>query len=139
MFKAVTATPFASLTGKEIVASDGATTSYSVSDGTKTYTFYGTLAHQAVTSGDFGWNASTGAFSQASGSGVSIDAFRGYIRSSSGSLARLNVNFDDETSGIETMNREPLTVNQTYNLSGQRVSQPTKGLYIVNGKKVVVK
>lgn len=26
-----------------------------------------------------------------------------------------------------------------YNLSGQRVSQPVKGLYIVNGKKVVVK
>lgn len=26
-----------------------------------------------------------------------------------------------------------------YNLSGQRVAQPTKGLYIVNGKKVVIK
>ena len=29
--------------------------------------------------------------------------------------------------------------NEIYNLSGQRVSQPTKGLYIVNGKKVVLK
>ena len=26
-----------------------------------------------------------------------------------------------------------------YNLSGQRVDQPQKGLYIVNGKKVIVK
>ena len=26
-----------------------------------------------------------------------------------------------------------------YNLQGQRVEQPTKGLYIVNGKKVIVK
>ena len=26
-----------------------------------------------------------------------------------------------------------------YNLNGQRVAQPTKGLYIVNGRKVVVK
>ena len=26
-----------------------------------------------------------------------------------------------------------------YNLAGQRVAQPTKGLYIVNGKKVVIK
>lgn len=28
---------------------------------------------------------------------------------------------------------------EVYNLAGQRVSQPTKGLYIVNGKKVVIK
>ena len=27
----------------------------------------------------------------------------------------------------------------TYNLNGQRIAQPTKGLYIVNGKKVVIK
>jgi hypothetical protein len=27
----------------------------------------------------------------------------------------------------------------TYNLNGQRVAQPTKGLFIVNGKKVVIK
>ena len=26
-----------------------------------------------------------------------------------------------------------------YNLSGQRVANPTKGLYIVNGKKVIIK
>ena len=26
-----------------------------------------------------------------------------------------------------------------YNLAGQRVAQPTKGLYIVNGKKVIIK
>ena len=26
-----------------------------------------------------------------------------------------------------------------YNLSGQRVSQPTKGIYIINGKKVRMK
>ena len=26
-----------------------------------------------------------------------------------------------------------------YNLAGQRVAQPTKGLYIVNGRKVVMK
>ena len=26
-----------------------------------------------------------------------------------------------------------------YNLAGQRVAQPTKGLYIINGRKVVIK
>ena len=29
--------------------------------------------------------------------------------------------------------------NNVYNLNGQRVSKPTKGLYIVNGRKVVIK
>ena len=48
--------------------------------------------------------------------------------------------FDDRTTGISAslMNNE--TVNkEVYNLQGQRVSQPAKGLYIVNGKKVIVK
>ena len=31
------------------------------------------------------------------------------------------------------------TDGEFYNLAGQRVAQPTKGLYIVNGKKVVIK
>ena len=31
------------------------------------------------------------------------------------------------------------TSNAIYNLAGQRVSKPTKGIYIINGKKVVIK
>ena len=45
---------------------------------------------------------------------------------------------NDETVGIATVN----TAKQQdvyYNLQGVRVAQPTKGLYIINGKKVVVK
>jgi len=48
--------------------------------------------------------------------------------------------FGDETTGIsaalvnnETMNKE------VYNLQGQRVAAPQKGLYVVNGKKVIIK
>jgi len=51
----------------------------------------------------------------------------------------LNIEYGDGTTGIETMKREPLMDNQYYNLSGQRVSNPTKGLYILNGKKVIIK
>lgn len=47
---------------------------------------------------------------------------------------------DGETTGINTLNVERGTMNgEVYNLNGQRVAQPTKGLYIVNGKKVIVK
>ena len=43
-------------------------------------------------------------------------------------------------SGISTpvSFKAPLS-NTYYNMAGQRVANPTKGLYIVNGKKVIIK
>ena len=52
----------------------------------------------------------------------------------------LNVVINDESTGIQTVQDTELKVSgEYYNLNGQRVSNPTKGLYIVNGKKVLVK
>ena len=45
---------------------------------------------------------------------------------------------DDATAISSLMNNEKVN-NEVYNLKGQRVSQPTKGLYIVNGKKTIIK
>lgn len=60
-----------------------------------------------------------------------------------GAASRSFISFDDETTGIEAINSNPETVKENareyYNLNGQRVTTPTKGLYIVNGKKVVIK
>lgn len=44
-----------------------------------------------------------------------------------------------ETTGIENVSHEAVINNQYYTLDGRRVAQPTKGLYIVNGKKVIIK
>ena len=44
-----------------------------------------------------------------------------------------------ETVGITTVNSEQPATNAIYNLQGQRVENAQKGLYIVNGKKVLVK
>jgi len=45
-----------------------------------------------------------------------------------------------ETTGINNVeNAAQLSFGTVYNMAGQRVSQPTRGLYIMNGKKVVVK
>ena len=47
---------------------------------------------------------------------------------------------DDEngnTVGIDDHSREPVADNRYYDLQGRWVNQPAKGLYIVNGKKVV--
>ena len=50
--------------------------------------------------------------------------------------------FDDEAAGIVAAlkdNGEITNDRPIYNLAGQRVSKPTKGLYIVGGKKVVLR
>lgn len=48
--------------------------------------------------------------------------------------------FDDETTGITQIENGKSNIeNSVYNLNGQRVSKPKNGLYIVNGKKVIVK
>ena len=136
MFMATTATPFASLTNKAIVASEGATTSYTVGD----YTFHGVLARQNVPNGAYGYNAADGVFSKATSDAVTIDAFRGYITYGGAGARELNCIFSDgEVTGIETVRQSLQQDGVMYNLQGQRVGQSHKGLFIMNGRKYVVK
>ena len=71
-----------------------------------------------------------------------MPANRAYLSTTvdaSASGARMNVVFDDDaTTGISTKhNSEFIMHNEVYNLNGQRVNNPAKGMYIVNGKKVI--
>lgn len=75
---------------------------------------------------------------------VSLDAkpFRAYITQETVSGARKAVTFNldgAEASGIADINRETKGVGTYYDMQGRRVAKPTKGLYIVNGKKTLVK
>ena len=45
----------------------------------------------------------------------------------------------EETNGISAISTRSNKQGEIYNLAGQRVSNPAKGLYIVNGKKVIIK
>ena len=72
-------------------------------------------------------------------SDVTLAPFRAYFEVPAVAPARINLHFDDVTTGIEAVNSLMNNVEGYYNLSGQRVAQPTKGLYIVNGKKIIVK
>ncbi len=48
--------------------------------------------------------------------------------------------FDDMTTGVNDVRSKTEDVRgDFYNLNGQRVATPAKGLYIVNGKKVIIK
>ena len=76
--------------------------------------------------------------------GQTVAANRAYLHFAS-SLApdaagsRMTMVFgDDTTTGINAV-ESAKSIDGVYNLNGQRVAQPTRGLYIVNGKKVVVK
>lgn len=53
--------------------------------------------------------------------------------------ARAFLSLDDETTGIEAVKTTQNLNSEYFNIAGQRVAQPTKGLYIVNGKKVIMK
>ncbi|MBP1540974.1 MAG: hypothetical protein ILA25_02255 [Prevotella sp.] len=68
-------------------------------------------------------------------------AFLAVKKNNAGSRS-LSIGFDDdnEPTGIKAVNNIDTNADGIYyNLSGQRVAQPTKGLYIVNGKKVIMK
>ena len=77
-------------------------------------------------------------------SDVAVKANKAYIDMSKienvPSAARsINLVFN-ETTGIKTViDPEFIGDGEFYNLQGQRISAPTKGLYIVNGKKVIMK
>ena len=47
--------------------------------------------------------------------------------------------FDDETTGIEGIRNIEEDDNACYDLQGRRISSPSKGIYIINGKKVFIK
>ena len=58
-----------------------------------------------------------------------------------GTLAPEFLGFDDDVTAIENIakSQELKAHGQYFDLQGRRVVNPTKGLYIVNGKKVVIK
>ena len=54
-----------------------------------------------------------------------------------GSDARYISFAGNETTAISDAAAEPAVEGAAYDLQGRRVSEPQKGLYIVNGKKIV--
>ena len=72
---------------------------------------------------------------------VTVAAGKAYLDAGTVLSARqLSLNFDEGTTGITTVEEQKgLLDGDFYNVAGQRVAQPTKGLYIVNGKKIILK
>lgn len=76
--------------------------------------------------------------------GVTIPAGKAYLPGSEvpagANFLSLDFGEGSEATGIEMVESKKMVNNNVfYNLAGQQVAQPTKGLYIVNGKKVIIK
>ncbi len=107
----------------------------------------GTLAptYITATNGDYtNFGMKSGKFVKAANGVMPANkAYLPVLTSSLGGGAReFNFIFDDDTTtGIrQTENLELRTENAVYDLQGRKVAQPTRGgLYIVNGRKVVIK
>lgn len=86
------------------------------------------------------YKAATGAgFYKLSASGT-IGANKAYLTYSGGAGAPSFLGFGDVTAIEGIVKSQESTANgQYFDLQGRRVLNPTKGLYIVNGKKVVIK
>ena len=116
--------------GNDLVAGTGATVA----------TTDGDYTNMILNNGDYGIG-----FYYANGKTVAKN--RAYLHIAS-SLApdaeagsRMVMVFADETTGISSLTPSPSPKGEgsVYTLSGQRVEKPAKGLYIQNGRKVVIK
>ena len=69
-----------------------------------------------------------------------VNPFRAYIKAQNGAASKefVNVIFDGNTTGINNVNNQGNADNDIiYDLSGRRVNNARKGVYIINGKKIV--
>ena len=72
--------------------------------------------------------------------GTNMPAHKAYLQAEGTSNARgINIVFDNNATALTQVESEKRKVEGYYDLQGRKVTQPTKGLYIVNGKKIVIK
>ena len=119
-------------TGTEISGNMLKASSVAMDDGDNL--FYRLTMHNGTQIG-FWWGAADGA-------AFDIAPNKAYLAVPSDAGARDFVWFDEgETTSLREIRNEEVGMKNAeyFNLNGQRVAQPTKGLYIVNGRKVVIK
>ena len=70
-----------------------------------------------------------------------IPAHKALLILPSGNVKAFTFKFNDTATGVNAVDHGQLTIDNgaIYNLSGQRLSKPAKGINIINGKKVIVK
>lgn len=109
----------------------------------KAYGICGTLGKYAMkTDGTELFLNAAGKFVAPAAATNTMKGFRAYFMVPSGSsAAAININIDGETTGINSIETEATVNGKVYNLNGQYVGNSLnglkKGIYVVNGKKVI--
>ena len=119
-------------TNKEITATTASNVTYSP------VTFQSTYAPIAAGDMTGKWGVTPAGKIAKAGTGAYINGFRAYF---DGFTSAPSLSFEDTTTGITIVKQaDELDMDgKAYNLTGQRVNSATKGLYIINGRKVVIK
>ena len=97
----------------------------------------GVYTASTVTAGNYVLQTQNGVqgFYKVYGDGLTAIPYRAYLTVPSGVKAF----FFDVTDGITEVAEKTEATEVCFDLSGRRIQKPTKGLYIKNGKKVVIK
>ena len=109
------------------------------------YDFVGVYATASLLDGDY--LLGEDAFYRSAGNNNKVKAYRAYIQKKAapgGSLqenveARLVIAIDGMATAINALDGRTVSNDAVYNLSGQKVMKAQKGIFIQNGKKVVIK
>ncbi|MBR6198497.1 MAG: starch-binding protein [Bacteroidaceae bacterium] len=104
--------------------------------------FYGTYVAN-TTVPEYNLFISNDKFYYSNGS-TKMKAFRGYFDLAehltiSGDPNAHIIIIDENATGVTAIRHSDLLKNNVYDLQGRKVENPSKGLYIVNGKKVIVR
>ena len=102
------------------------------------YTFTGIYEPTAIDEGDL-FVATGNKLAPADASGNKLKGFRAYFDVTGSGARATSFVVDDMTTGIIGVDGTVIENGKIYNLNGQKVQNAQKGLYIVNGKKVVIK
>lgn len=115
-----------STTGNMLVAGSGAVVATTESEGT--------ITNYILTNKTINGDAPL-KFYKANGN--TVPAGKAYLQIPTEYAAREFFWFDGETTAVKAVKQEQKFDGKVFNLAGQRIANPTKGLYIVNGKKVI--
>ena len=95
-------------------------------------------ASTTIAAGDYFFNSNK--LYKSTGKGSTIKGTRAYIKAKSEGARITNFVIDgEETTGIMNVEQGTVSLGKVYNMQGQQVKNAQKGIFIQNGKKVVIK
>ena len=77
-------------------------------------------------------------FQKIEGTSATVEAGKAYLQFNEAIEARI-LTFNGEATGIQNVSLTAGDDAAIYRLNGQRVSKATKGVYVKNGKKIIIK